>query len=91
MAEWVNAEERLPKNQARIAGNRYHLIKYQYIMSDAEEYDFKIENRYSDRDIVPECALSFERAMYMNGEWWVSYHAKLMYPVKFWLEDDSDT
>ncbi len=90
MTKWVSTEDRLPKNQSRTIGNRYHVIKYQYIMSDAEEYDFKIENGYSDRDIVPECALSFERAMYMNGEWWVSYHAKLMYPVKFWFEDASD-
>ena len=91
MTKWVNTEERLPKNQSRTVGNRYHVIKYQYIMSDAEKYDFKIENGYGERDRIPECALSVEKAMYMNGEWWVSYHAKLMYPVKFWLEDDSDT
>ncbi len=30
-------------------------------------------------------------AMYMDGEWWINYTAKLVKPVKFWLEDDTDT
>ncbi len=69
MVKWVNAEDRLPKNQEHEPCNTYHVVKFEWGNG----------------------ALSLAIAMYMDGEWWIDYTAKLIKPVKFWLEDDSDT
>ena len=82
MTRWVNAEERLPKNQEHKPCNEYHVVKYQYDNNGSEHVFFGEDK--------PVFALSKAIAMYMRGEWWINYHAKLMYPVKFWLEDDNE-
>jgi hypothetical protein len=50
------------------------------------KYHF-VKYQYEDEDAT-NYALSKGIAMYMNGEWWIDYHAKLMYPVIFWLDDE---
>lgn len=69
MVQWVNAEERLPKNQEHDPCNNYHFVLY---------------------DWGTGVRLGKGVAMYMDGEWRVNYTAKLVKPVKYWLEYDDN-